>query len=128
MALSAIINCFRALGGFEDRDVEIKHDVLLQERAQDLPREARLIYTHSITHEDKFRMRTDHIFQNFDVIEKGDIIAYDQNGAVLAPYSGMILMPLYQKLGSDGFFIIQEIETKLYFKETRPQNDNAVLV
>jgi len=120
LALSAIINCFRALGGFADSDVEMRHDILLQERAQHLPREARLVYTHSIAPEDEFRMRNDHIFQNFDPIEKGEIIAYDKNGAVLAPMSGLILMPLYQKLGSDGFFIVQEIETKLHFKEWKP--------
>lgn len=119
LALSAIINCFRAMGGFSDKDVEIKHHLLLQERAKNLPRESRLIYTHHIKQGDDFQMRTDRIYQNFDKIEQGELLAYDKNGAIAAPRTGHILMPLYQRLGSDGFFIIEEIDAKLQFKPTK---------
>jgi succinylglutamate desuccinylase len=47
-------------------------------------------------------------FKNFDAIEKNQILAKNKHGDILAPYSGYILMPLYQKQGEDGFFIISE--------------------
>lgn len=52
----------------------------------------------------------DKIFLNFEPIEQGDWIANDVRGKVFAPVCGHILMPLYQKLGSDGFFIVEEMQ------------------
>ena len=48
-------------------------------------------------------------FDNFDPVTRGDVLASDKNGAVTASESGLLLMPLYQKLGEDGFFIGREI-------------------
>lgn len=112
LALSAIINCFRTVGGFAYSDVELRHDTLLKAGASNLPRETKLIYTHSIGVEDGFSMRTDKIFLNFEPVEQGDWIANDVKGKVFAPVSGHILMPLYQKLGSDGFFIVEEMQAE----------------
>lgn len=108
-AVSAIINCFKAVGGFYAKDIESKHDQLLQERSQGLPLEAKLMYVHSIKEGDDFSMKEEKIYKNFEPISKGEILAYDKNGAVKAPYGGLILMPLYQAQGNDGFFIIEEI-------------------
>jgi succinylglutamate desuccinylase len=46
-------------------------------------------------------------FNNFDKIVKGQPLAKDKNGPIYASIDGYILMPLYQKQGEDGFFIIQ---------------------
>lgn len=108
-AVSAIINCFKAIGGFYARDIESKHDHLLQERSEGLPLEAKFLCVHSIKEGDDFAMTKSKIYNNFDRIKKGEVLAYDKNGAIEAPYSGLILMPLYQKQGDDGFFIVQEI-------------------
>lgn len=108
-AVSAIIQCFKSVGGFYARDIESKHDQLLLDRSQGLPLEAKLVYVHAVGPDDEFVMTTRRIYNNFDPIEKGEILAYDKNGAVLAPFGGLILMPLYQKQGSDGFFIVQEL-------------------
>lgn len=62
-----------------------------------------IIHRHPVRPDDGFEMNLG--FNNFDPIERGQIIATDKNGAVTAPQSGQILMPLYQKLGEDGFFI-----------------------
>ena len=48
-------------------------------------------------------------FKNFDPVIKGEIVATNFDGHVRAPESGMLLMPLYQKLGEDGFFIVRSI-------------------
>ena len=42
-------------------------------------------------------------------VKKGELIAKDKNGDIFSPANGRILMPLYQKQGEDGFFIIKEI-------------------
>ncbi|MDR9415433.1 MAG: succinylglutamate desuccinylase/aspartoacylase family protein [Gracilimonas sp.] len=47
-------------------------------------------------------------YNNFDSVQKGDLLAYDQATSVHAPVSGFIFMPLYQEKGNDGFFILKE--------------------
>jgi succinylglutamate desuccinylase len=60
-------------------------------------------YRHTIRDSDEFEM--DPGFDNFDPIVRGQPLARDRTGIVRAPESGLLLMPLYQKLGEDGFFI-----------------------
>lgn len=64
-------------------------------------------YRHAITEKDEFEMQKG--FGNFQPIEKGQLLAKDKLGEVKAKETGMILMPLYQKLGEDGFFLGREI-------------------
>ena len=66
-------------------------------------------YRHAITEKDKFEMKKG--FGNFQPIERGQILAKDKRGEVKANEAGMILMPLYQKLGEDGFFLGREISS-----------------
>lgn len=60
-------------------------------------------YRHAITEEDDFEMNPG--FNNFDAVARGQVIARDRVGPVKPVESGVLLMPLYQKLGEDGFFI-----------------------
>lgn len=64
-------------------------------------------YRHAITPEDEFVMKPG--YANFDPIRKGEVLGTDRNGEVTAIEKGLLLMPLYQKLGEDGFFIGREI-------------------
>ena len=64
-------------------------------------------YRHEIDLESDFEMRPG--FNNFDPVKKGDVLARDKDGEVTAIESGSLLMPLYQKLGEDGFFIGRRI-------------------
>lgn len=48
-------------------------------------------------------------FNNFDAITKGQVVARNRFGPIRANETGLILMPLYQKLGEDGFFIGREV-------------------
>lgn len=66
-------------------------------------------HRHAISEDDEFHMLPG--FNNFDPIAKGQVLAHDRNGAIKARESGVILMPLYQKLGNDGYFIGREIST-----------------
>lgn len=57
-------------------------------------------------HED-FMMLND--FKNFDHIHKNDVVALSNTTEIKAQMSGQIFMPLYQKQGKEGFFIISKI-------------------
>lgn len=65
-----------------------------------------LTYRHAISKEDQFSMRPG--YTTFDKIEKGEHLADDKNGPVKAQQSGHIFMPLYQKQGDDGYFIVKK--------------------
>ncbi len=105
-AIAAIINCMRTIGSIESNDVHNKHDELLIAFSKNLPKVNNLIYSHAIEESDQFVMKKG--YSNFQKIKKGDYLADDKNGKLKAPYSGRILMPLYQKKGEDGYFIIQD--------------------
>lgn len=60
-------------------------------------------YRHPVMPGDDFEMKPG--FNNFDPITRGQPLAHDRRGTITARESGVILMPLYQKLGEDGFFI-----------------------
>lgn len=68
-----------------------------------------IIHREAINAEDEFRMRPG--FTNFDPVKKGEPLAQNKAGEIAAPKSGVILMPLYQRLGDDGFFIGRRIAT-----------------
>ena len=64
-------------------------------------------HRHAIVPDNKFEMKRG--FNNFDPVTKGDVLGKDRFGPVVSPESGLLLMPLYQRLGEDGFFIGREI-------------------
>ena len=64
-------------------------------------------YRHAITEEDGFTMHPG--YENFQRIRKNEHLADERSGPVRAREEGLILMPLYQKLGEDGFFIGRRI-------------------
>ena len=86
---------------------EIDHwrEVLL--RAAGKPRIIEVRYRHPIHPEQNFQMRPG--FQNFDPVDRRQLLADDIDGGIYAQEKGLILMPLYQKLGDDGFFLGREV-------------------
>ncbi len=66
-----------------------------------------ILYRQAIRADDGFEMEGH--FDNFEPVERGRVIARDRRGPIRAVRSGLILMPLYQRLGNDGFFIGQRI-------------------
>ena len=106
-AIAAIINCMRTLGIVRPTDVEHQHDHILKKYSAALPNVARLAYKHHISEHDNFQMKPG--YKNFQKVSKDEVLANDINGGVRCKQDGMILMPLYQKKGEDGFFIIEEV-------------------
>lgn len=80
---------------------------ILDDMRGDLPRMVEVVSRHSITAEDAFVM--EHGFRNVDRIVKGQLLARDCRGEVRAQENGVVVLPLYQKLGNDGFFWGREV-------------------
>lgn len=106
-AVSALVNFLRATGNVKPEDVEHHHDLLLKTHSKNLPTITELVTVHSIKPGDHFIMQPG--YTNFQKVKKGTLLATDKNGNILMPFDGMILMPLYQPQGNDGFFIIKEV-------------------
>jgi predicted deacylase len=75
---------------------------LLEGRRGKLPRVMEVIERHAITPEDDFRMEAG--FRNLDYAREGQLLATDRGGDIRAPHDGLVILPLYQKQGTDGFF------------------------
>ncbi|HBQ59157.1 MAG TPA: hypothetical protein DD671_05900 [Balneolaceae bacterium] len=80
----------------------------LNSQTEDLPHKVEFLYKHIIEPDDEFEMRPG--FKNFDKIKKGQWLATDRHGKILAQRDGFVLMPLYQDQGDDGFFIVEETD------------------
>lgn len=90
-----------AVPGLESRRRE------LAEATRSLPRIIEVRHRHSIAPGDGFRMQPG--LHNFDAIRKGQLLAHDNGGPVQSPENGLVLLPLYQGQGDDGFFVGREV-------------------
>lgn len=71
-----------------------------------LPTTLHVCYHHPLTPGDRFRMNPG--FANFQLVEEGEPLARDSRGDIRSPVRGRIFLPLYQRLGEDGFFLVEE--------------------
>jgi len=106
-AVAGIINCMKTIGSVHPDVVENHHENILIEYSKDLPKVTELILRHEISEGDNFDMKPG--YKNFQAVSKGEIVARDKNGAITIPKDGRILMPLYQKQGEDGYFLVKEV-------------------
>ena len=88
-----------------DEQIE-RYRSLLQQYGQSLPRRVAARSMHVIAEEADFAMNAG--YYNFKPVQRGEVVAHDQDGPIASPQDGMIFMPLYQKQGKDGFFIVEE--------------------
>ncbi|MDZ4748675.1 MAG: hypothetical protein SH808_09325 [Saprospiraceae bacterium] len=49
-------------------------------------------------------------FLSVVLIQEGEIVAQNEHGPITSPVGGLILMPKYQSLGDDGFFVVAVVE------------------
>ncbi len=66
-----------------------------------------IVYKYTIQDKENFVMKRG--YSNFKRIKKGVHLALSNGASVKSPRNGLIFMPLYQKQGNDGFFIIRRI-------------------
>jgi succinylglutamate desuccinylase len=102
-----LVDGLRAIDCVSPDDVESRHDDLLRHESLHLPKVVELFYAHKIEPHDRFKMRPGYL--NFQPIQKGEVLADDINGEITAIDSGLILMPLYQAQGRDGFFLVKPV-------------------
>ncbi len=107
-AIAALTNCMRTIGCVRAEDVENRHDKILIEYSKSLPKVSELFYCHGVKPSDGFVMKPN--YSNFQRVVEGELLATDKNGEILAPKDCLVVMPLYQKQGDDGFFLVESVE------------------
>jgi predicted deacylase len=79
----------------------------LRNQARGLREVFEVMYKYEIKPFEDFRMNPG--FVSFQKVKKGDELAVSNEKIIQSPYSARLFMPLYQKEGEDGFFIIKSI-------------------
>jgi hypothetical protein len=77
----------------------------------DLPRLIQVALRHEVRPEHGFRMEPG--FANIQRTAAGTLLARDCRGEIRAPFDGLVLLPLYQPQGSDGFFYGRDVSEPL---------------
>lgn len=97
-------------GSIENAPASLKEQQAeyLRELASDLPDRVTAKSMHVVHEGADFRMNEGYF--NFKPVQKGETLAHDKDGPIVAPQTGLIFMPLYQNEGSDGFFIVDSEE------------------
>jgi succinylglutamate desuccinylase len=106
-SIAAIVNCLRAGKLIHEKDVDSRHHEILDAYSRNLPKVTLLRHVHHTHPEELFKMRPGYV--NFQPIVAGEHLADNVKGKILSPIDGMILMPLYQPKGADGFFIVEPV-------------------
>jgi predicted deacylase len=76
---------------------------ILRKARGDLPPMMKVTHRHEIRPGDDFRMEPG--FANIHPVNAGDLLARDRHGEIRARETALVLLPLYQGLGDDGFFL-----------------------
>ena len=106
---AVIWNATVATGNFRREHLpEFDQSSALLKRASGGRRVVEVRHRHAILPEDDFQMEPG--FKNFEPVRRGQVLARDRNGTITARETGLILLPLYQKLGDDGFFLGREVK------------------
>ncbi len=92
----------------EDAPEVAKARAILAESSRELPPVVEVRYRHPIVEGDGFQMKPG--YRNFQAVRAGEVLAHDNNGPIRCPEDGFILLPFYQGLGNDGFFIGREVK------------------
>ncbi len=71
------------------------------------PKFVEIRYRHKVIENDGFKMNLG--YTNFQKVAQDEHLAQDHTGLLYAGESGRILMPLYQPLGEDGYFLIRDV-------------------
>jgi predicted deacylase len=83
----------------------------LRNSAGNLPAVVELRYRYGIPEGAQFEMKPG--FENFQPVRRGEVLARVDTGSgereVQSPLAGRVLMPRYQSLGDDGFFLGREV-------------------
>lgn len=79
----------------------------VRRRLEGKPRVVELRHRHGIEPADAFVMEPG--FEHLMRVRRGDLLGRDRRGLIRAPEAGLVLMPLYQRLGEDGYFLVRSV-------------------
>ncbi len=79
----------------------------LRTNSEDLTKIFEVVFLHRISENETFNMLPG--FKSFQIINKGLPLANNNSHTIKSVYKGRLFMPLYQKQGKEGFFIIRKI-------------------
>lgn len=82
--------------------------VLLGTEGDDLPHAVEVRYRYPVEEEGHFIMNPG--FRSFQHVREGRQIATDRGEEVTVPQNGLLVMPLYQEQGDDGFFMARRVQ------------------
>jgi len=97
----------------QDAPNHAAHVARLRAAANGAPNVIEVVHRHDISPENETNFRMIPGLSSFQQIEKGRLLAHDGPEAecqVVAPFSGVLIMPRYQPKGLDGFFLGKTIE------------------
>lgn len=77
-------------------------------KTRSIPHVVEICHRHHIHDGDDYVMRPGYV--NFTPIRRGEVLARDRHGDVKSPFDALILMPLYQKQGDDGYFVVRPVK------------------
>jgi len=80
---------------------------LLTQRSGGLSAVVEVRYRHAVQPDSEFKMEPG--FHSFQRVARGQVLALERTGPVKSPVDGLMLMPRYQPIGSDGFFLVREV-------------------
>lgn len=84
-----------------------RHRARLSAASRGVPHVVEIVHRHPTLDGDGFEMLPG--FRNFHPVSKGDALARDHRGPIASPVDGYLLLPRYQGLGNDGFFVAREV-------------------
>lgn len=105
------------------------HYKLLQDFAKQNDSIFEVIYRYGISKNEIFKMKEG--FSSFQDIPKGDSLAMSNEEIIKSKYNATLFMPLYQKTGNDGYYLIQKIKPfflKLSIVLRRLKADNLLVI
>lgn len=104
----AIFNCMTTIGAINNINPHIVDNDLLVQESKNHPKIVKVSYKYTVKDNEQWSIIPG--FSNFDEVKKGQLIAMDSTMEIYSEQDGMILMPLYQKKGNDGFFIVEKLQ------------------
>jgi len=84
-----------------------EHEKVLKDASGDVSSIFEVIYKYHIKPKEDFEMQLG--FESFQNIEKGTLLAITDGIKIYSDFNAKLFMPLYQKSGNDGYFIIRQI-------------------
>ncbi len=79
----------------------------LKDQTRGLPHVVAMHHRHVVQPEDDFAMKPG--YRNFQQVRPGEILATHRHGTITAKERGILLLPLYQSSGNDGFFLARPV-------------------